>query len=76
MTTDTSGAGARDPARNRWIIIQIVRLFGVACVAAGLAIGSNKLQWPLWVGYLLIANGMIDVFVIPRMLARKWRSRN
>ncbi|WP_395390736.1 hypothetical protein WBP07_09410 [Novosphingobium sp. BL-8A] len=75
-TNRTADQTAKDPARNRWITIQLVRIFGVACVVAGLAIGSNKLQWPLWLGYLLIANGMIDVFVIPRLLARKWRSRN
>lgn len=67
-------ATAKDAARNRWIVIQLVRLFGVACIVGGLAIGSNKLQAPLWLGYVLIVNGMIDMFVIPRLLARKWRS--
>lgn len=65
---------AKDPARSRWITIQLVRLFGVACIVGGLAIGANKLQMPLWLGYVLIINGMIDVFVIPRLLVRKWRS--
>ncbi|QSR17969.1 hypothetical protein [Novosphingobium sp. KA1] len=67
-------SAAKDPARSRWIIMQLVRLFGVACVVGGLAIGANTLHAPLWLGYVLILNGMIDVFVIPRLLARKWRS--
>ena len=67
-------SATKDPARNRWITIQLVRLFGVACIVGGLAIGANKLQMPLWLGYVLIINGMIDVFVIPRLLVRKWRS--
>lgn len=65
---------ANDPARSRFAIIQLVRIFGVACVIAGMAIGARKVDWPLWVGYLLIANGLIDVFVVPKVLARKWRS--
>ncbi|KPH59592.1 hypothetical protein ACLIMP_13765 [Novosphingobium aerophilum] len=64
----------QDPARARFATIQLVRIFGVACVIAGMAIGAEKLAAPLWLGYLLIANGLIDVFVIPKVLARKWRS--
>lgn len=63
-----------DPAKARFATIQLVRLFGVACVIAGMAIGANNLAAPLWLGYLLIANGLVDVFVIPKILARKWRS--
>ncbi|MGH6744032.1 hypothetical protein EDF58_1011187 [Novosphingobium sp. PhB57] len=64
----------KDPAKARFATIQLVRLFGVACVIAGMAIGANKLAAPLWLGYLLIANGLVDVFVVPKILARKWRS--
>lgn len=65
---------ANDPARSRFAIIQLVRIFGVACVIAGMAIGARKVDLHLWAGYLLIANGLIDVFVVPKVLARKWRS--
>ncbi|WP_334185749.1 hypothetical protein [Novosphingobium sp.] len=65
---------AQDPAKTRFAIIQLVRIFGVACVIAGMAIGANKFDLPLWVGYLLIINGLIDVFVVPKVLARKWRT--
>lgn len=63
-----------DLAKARFAIIQLVRILGVACVIAGMAIGANKFAMPLWVGYLLIINGLIDVFVLPKVLARKWRS--
>ncbi|EQB13481.1 hypothetical protein [Novosphingobium lindaniclasticum] len=65
---------ARDPAKARFAIIQLVRIFGVACVIAGMAIGARKIDLPLWLGYLLIINGLVDVFVVPKVLARKWRS--
>ena len=29
---------------------------------------------PDWVGYLLIANGLVDIFVIPSILVKKWRT--
>ncbi|MBB4860274.1 hypothetical protein HNO88_003616 [Novosphingobium chloroacetimidivorans] len=67
-----------DPARGRFFTIQAVRLAGVAFVVTGMLIVSGRLilpDWlPLWVGYLLIANGLIDVFVIPTRLVRKWRT--
>ncbi|TCM19460.1 hypothetical protein EDF56_10396 [Novosphingobium sp. PhB165] len=75
MTTNETDP-ARDPARRRWATIQLVRIFGVACVVGGMMIGSGKLNLPLWVGYVLIANGLVDVFVIPTMLVRKWRSQD
>lgn len=66
----------RDPAAGRFAAIQITRLIGVACVALGMAIATDRMLpgVPHWVGYVLIANGLIDVFVIPPILIRKWRT--
>lgn len=63
-----------DPARGRFFTIQAVRMAGVACVVIGMLIAARRIAWPEWLGYLLIANGLVDVFVIPTMLARKWRT--
>jgi hypothetical protein len=63
-----------DPARGRFFTIQAVRLTGVACVVVGMLVADHRIGLPTWLGYLLIANGLVDVFVIPTMLARKWRS--
>jgi len=63
-----------DPAKRRFFTIQAIRLFGVACVIVGMLIASQRIEWPIWLGYLLLANGLIDVFIIPALLARKWRS--
>lgn len=66
----------QDPAVARFAIINAVRLMGVACVLVGILIANGQLfaGAPLWIGYLLLANGLIDVFVIPLILARKWRT--
>ncbi|VWX47011.1 hypothetical protein [Novosphingobium sp. 9U] len=67
-----------DPARGRFFTIQAVRLAGVAFVVVGMLIASHRIalpgRLPSWLGYLLIVNGLVDVFVIPVRLARKWRS--
>lgn len=66
----------RDPAAARFAVIQLMRLGGVAMVVLGIMIAGRELlpQLPQWAGYLLIAVGLADVFIVPVMLARKWRS--
>lgn len=71
MTSDVTGA---DPARNRFVTIQAVRWFGVAQVLLAIALLSGRVGWPQWIGYVLVVNGLVDVFVIPAVLARRWRS--
>jgi hypothetical protein len=63
-----------DPARNRFFAIQAVRVAGVVQVLLALLVVNQRLAWPDWIGYLLFINGFVDVFVIPIMLARRWRS--
>jgi len=63
-----------DPARNRFFRIQGTRLLGVACVILGMLIASQRIAWPVWLGYVLILNGLVDVFVLPAVLARRWRT--
>ena len=67
-----------DPAASRFAIIQLVRFGGVALVLLGLAIQSGRVAAlggiPAAVGYAFIAVGLIDVFVAPALLARRWRT--
>lgn len=69
---------SEDPARARFFTIHAVRIAGVACVVLGMLIATQRASvfgWgPPWFGYLLIANGLVDVFVIPAKLVRKWRT--
>lgn len=64
-----------DTARNRWMVIQVVRLAGAMMIVLGIIAAEGKaVDLPDWCGYLLIAAGMFGVFVAPTLLARKWHS--
>jgi hypothetical protein len=64
----------RDPAAARFAIIQAVRLSGVGFVIAGILMASARTPLPEWIGYPLLAAGLVEVFVIPQILVRKWRT--
>jgi hypothetical protein len=63
-----------DRARNRLLIINAVRLGGVAMVLVGILGLRGVFEYPAVAGYILVVVGLIDVFVVPQMLARKWRT--
>ena len=63
-----------DPARNRYFAMNFTRFLGVAFVIAGILIVLGRIDWPEWVGWLFIANGLLDIFVIPQLMARRWRT--
>jgi len=63
-----------DVARNRWFVINAVRIAGVAMVLVGLLIVRQVIPEPAWAGYVIGAVGLADVFFVPLLLARKWRS--
>lgn len=65
---------AHDPAKTRFLTIQAVRLSGVALAVLGALVLALIVPLPEVVGYLLIALGALDVFVLPLVLARRWRS--
>ncbi|MFC3213990.1 MULTISPECIES: hypothetical protein [Novosphingobium] len=66
----------RDPAAARFAIINLVRLAGVGFVVLGILVANGRIlpDAPDWVAYLLVANGLVDAFVIPAVLVRKWRT--
>ena len=63
-----------EAARNRWMVISAVRVAGVAMVLVGLMIVRQVIPEPAWAGYTILAVGLADVFLVPLLLARKWRS--
>ncbi|MGX7951831.1 hypothetical protein ACWPM1_04615 [Tsuneonella sp. HG249] len=65
---------APDAARARFFIIGATRITGVALIVIGLLILNGKVDWPDVVGWVFLAVGLIDVFVMPRVLARRWRT--
>jgi hypothetical protein len=61
-------------ARNRYMIIQMLRIFGVGLTIVGILIVRGKIDLDPIVGYALIVVGLLDAFGTPLVLARKWRT--
>jgi len=64
----------RDPARSRFFVIAAFRWFGVALILAGMLISVGKIDLPVLVGPALVLLGLFEGFVMPRKLARRWKS--
>lgn len=66
-----------DPARARFFAIQLARLGGVVLVLLGMAVWRGDLLAeggvPL-VGGVLILLGMVELALVPKVLARRWRT--
>ncbi len=62
-------------ARNRFLVISVVRLGGAVLLMLGL-IAANGRLWglPREVGIALVLVGAIEFAILPRLLARRWRS--
>jgi len=63
-----------ETARNRWAVIQAMRIAGVVMVLVGILIARQVIAAPALAGYALIVVGLLDVFMVPMVLARKWRT--
>ncbi|WP_088310171.1 hypothetical protein [Novosphingobium sp. B 225] len=63
-----------DLARTRFLFLNLIRLGSVALVLFGLTIASGKLGWPEWIGMVLVAAGAAEFFLLPMMLAKRWKS--
>ena len=61
-------------ARNRWLVINAVRLAGVAMVLVGILGLRGVIEYPRIAGWILVVVGLLDMFAMPLVLARKWRS--
>jgi hypothetical protein len=59
-------------------VIQFARLAGFAVVLVGILVARDVIDLAgasnRVVGYILIALGLVDGFVVPQVLARKWRT--
>lgn len=61
-------------AQKRWMAITVLRLVGVLMVVAGILAVNGAIALPVEAGYVLIALGVLDTFLVPQFLARRWRS--
>jgi len=65
---------SEDVARGRWMAINAVRVAGVVMVLVGILGLEGVFEYPAIAGYILVAVGVIDIFFVPLVMARKWRS--
>ncbi|MCJ2183884.1 hypothetical protein MTR62_14440 [Novosphingobium sp. 1949] len=68
----------RDPAAARFFALQLARIGGIALIVLGIVItqGTALPAVPDTIGYALMGAGLIDTLFVPRLLARRWRSRD
>lgn len=64
----------QDPAKGRFIVMQLVRLSGVALVMFGLAITVGRTDLPAPLGIVMVLIGLFEVLALPIILSRRWKS--
>jgi len=72
--TDRSNRADDDAAKKRFAIISLVRLSSAVLVMLGLLVVNRNIAWPIPVGYVLVVIGLVELFLLPLVLARRWRS--
>ncbi len=63
-----------DRARNRFFVIQLLRLGGVAMVVLALLALNAVVPIPEFAAWPILVVGLVDIFVVPQLLARAWRT--
>ncbi|MCB2084278.1 MAG: hypothetical protein H6920_07075 [Sphingomonadaceae bacterium] len=63
-----------DPAKARFFLISLNRLFGAVMVIAGILGATGTIPVDDWFAYALMAVGAVEFFVVPQILSRAWRS--
>lgn len=63
-----------DPAQSRYFAIVAVRFASVALILLGILVVRRVLEAPDALGYVLLVAGLAGFFVMPTVLARRWRS--
>lgn len=61
-------------ARNRFLVLNLVRLSGLVAILIGIAIHYGRIPLPQPVAWILVAAGFFEFFFMPNIVARKWRT--
>lgn len=61
-------------ARQRLVVLTVLRFGGIALVMAGFAIVRGLIDLPWAVGAVLAVVGMLEFFFLPRFIARRWNA--
>lgn len=63
-----------DPAKGRFMFMQMMRLGGLLLVFGGILIISGTVTGPPALGYGLLVLGVVEFFIMPIMLAKRWKT--
>lgn len=63
-----------DPAAPRFAVLSLARLAGALLTALGLVVSAGRLSVPPAVGWPMVLGGIVLFLLLPRALARRWRS--
>ena len=74
MTSRSDREAAEAMARQRFIVITVMRFTGVGLVMLGFAIVRGHIDLPYEVGVILAVLGFLDVFAMPVFLTRRWKA--
>lgn len=61
-------------ARQRFFAISLLRLAGAGFAVLGLVTVAGRTTLPPEVGIVFVLIGVADFLLVPRFLARKWKS--
>jgi len=66
-----------DQAKRRFMLLNLVRFFGLAMVMAGVANLGGKLlpEFTPVLGTILLIAGAVDFFLAPVLLKKAWRDQ-
>ncbi len=65
---------AADPAKTRFVAITLMRFSGAALIMLGLGVQMGKVDLPMVTGPIFAFVGMFDMFVMPFILAKRWKT--
>ena len=68
-------SNADSKARNRFFLLNLIRLGGVVLVMIGIAIRVEKIAYPQAAAYFFGVMGLVEFFLIPRLLKAHWRTK-
>lgn len=71
MTPEPAG---KDPAKARFMVLQLLRLSGAVLAIFGLSILAGKTDLPKLVGAALFLVGLFDLLIFPIILTKRWKS--
>lgn len=64
----------KDPAKARFMVLQLLRLSGAVLAIFGLSIMAGRFGLPPLVGAVLFLAGMVELLIVPMILTKRWKS--